>query len=130
MRQVTRGDIVRVEGYPKEQQGTVLALKEDKKVTVQIGTAVIMTRAENILVLSRNNKDDGGHLIEPKLEIGDKVKWIWLNPNPEYPNAWGEVVGFVSEKRALVKWVGKDEPRVERISRLKWIPFYPIYINA
>lgn len=130
MPEFNRGDIVRVEGYTNGRQGTILNTRDEGDIVVQMGTATILTRAENILVVSRSNRDDSNNLITPELKVGDKVKWVWLSFSPENVEKYGEIVSFVSEKRVMVKWVGSDTERVERLSRLKWISNYPAFLRS
>jgi ribosomal protein L24 len=131
MRNIQYGDVVKVQGYDNGRQGSVIRVQSEDDILVQIGHNSIHVSQDMITVMSRSIQDNNGKRLEVKFHIGDKVRYTYPNPpaNPEDEQQirYGEITGFVSEKRVNVRWVGAGEDSIERVSRLKWIPMIPAW---
>jgi len=124
---------VKVNGFDNGHQGTVLNLDSSNGILVQMGSKSMYFDPELVTVMARSLRDRNGNFINVEFEVGDKVKYTYPNPpaNPddEQPIRYGEITGFVSEKRVNVRWIGSDKDKVERLSRLKWVPAIPGWFN-
>lgn len=130
------GDRVRIEGYEGGREGTVINVRPNDDVLIQMGSKTMVVGPDSVTVMARSLVDENQKRNELKLQVGDKVKYTYPNPpaNPEdeQPVRFGEIVDFVSDKRCMVLWVDTTEPKVERLSRLKWVPMIPgiVKLNA
>lgn len=129
MRTIQHGDIVRVEGIGNGREGTVMKPRTERGAMVHMGTHSIYVSPDSLTIISRARWDEQNNPVEPDLQIGDKVRYTYPNPPADLthkqPVRYGEVTGFVSEKRVNVRWVGASTDKVERLSRLKWVPMIP-----
>jgi len=129
MRTINSGDVVKVQGYENGQQATVIKTDPNRGILVQMGAKSMYVNPDAVQLMCRSLYDENGNKVDLKLEIGDKVKYTYPNPpadpEEEQPLRYGEVVGYITEKRVLVRWVGSDEDKAERVSRLKWVAQVP-----
>jgi hypothetical protein len=127
------GDVVKVKGYDQGRQATVLEVNEDNEVRLQMGTKVFRIGADKVSIMCRSNKDRYGNELELKLNVGDKVKYIYFDPpadpEQERPIRYGEITKILSEKRVNVLWANSGIDKAERISRLKWVPDIPLWFQ-
>ena len=129
MNKLGYGDRVRVKGYEGGHEATVINLKSNNEVLVQMGTKVMTFSSDMVIIMSRSLHDQHGNMRQLSLQVGDNVKYTYpnlpANPEDSQPIRYGEIIDFISEKRVLVRWIGASEDKIERIGRLKWIPVIP-----
>jgi hypothetical protein len=132
MTTINVGDRVRVQGYEGGREGTIISIKNNNDVLLQMGTVTMVVGQDMVTVMSRSMTDKFGMPRVPKLELGDKVKRIYpkaqLSENDvEPPARYGEVTEIISEKRVRINWIGEDCENIERVSLLKWVPIIPAW---
>jgi hypothetical protein len=131
MQSIKYGDVVKVSGYDNGREATIVDIKSDEEVLVQMGTKTLHVNPNTITVMSRALQDRDGNCIELGLSVGDKVRYTYPNPPADVEKEqlikYGEIVSFVSKKLVNVRWVGQDVDKTERIARLKWVPVIPVW---
>ena len=141
MRTVQRGDIVKVNGYNNGRQATVLRIESPNDVVVKMGVQSLHVPLSMLAVVSRNRHDEGGKVRNPKLKVGDRVKYVHvekdMDPAMEHdvvykkrPVRYGVITSMISQKRAAVLWDDKDTEKSESLNKLKWMPNVPQWFNA
>ena len=131
MQTIGYGDRVKIKGHGGGREATVINVKGNNDVVIQMGTQSFTVSSDMVTVMSRSHIDQNGKVMEYKLQEGDSVKLAYprppADPDTRQPVKYGELIKFISEKRALVRWVGASEDKIERVSRLKWVPIIPAW---
>ena len=138
---IKSGDIVKVNGYNNGRQATVLRVESPVDIVVKMGHKSMHVPMSMLAVVSRNRHDELGRVVTPKINIGDRVKYVHVKTNVDYaldndtptrryPNRYGFVTGIINHKRVNVLWEGKEIEKSENLSNIKWVPNGPNWFNS